>query len=296
MDYFVENTVKISEDIELYTESLGNPEDKPILLVMDIMTQGLFWPRVFCDMLVKAGFFVIRYDHRDVGRSSRLDYVKHPYSLETMASDCNYILDGYGISKASIMGVGMGGFITQFMAINHSERVDNLILLATSPDQRPYTYSIMGTYMGQFKLSPPTQEYLAHIAQASFHLPITVEEICTFKLNTFKALYAGSLPFPEEEMEELIKNSVDQNKDIISKHNHIMAVNSSKAWIKLLDQIKVPTLVLHGKFDPCFPMDHGEYLANHINGAKLVALDIGHFFAPNLSKDIATKVIDFNLD
>ncbi len=103
---------------EIYTEYFGNIKNIPILLISGAMAPGRFYNDVFCNILVHEGYFVIRYDHRDIGLSSAIDYIKEPYSLYDLALDAINIIDFYKLSKVHVIGHSMGGGIAQLMAIN----------------------------------------------------------------------------------------------------------------------------------------------------------------------------------
>lgn len=289
----VEKEVQTSNGIRIWTESFGELTNPAILLIMDATNQGLFWPLAFCESLAEAGFLVIRYDNRDTGKSSVINYTVDPYTLDNMAEDAIAILDAYHLDKAIVMGLSMGGYIAQLMAINYPNRVNKLILLSTSPDQRPYTYTLKGTYLGQFQLSPPTEEYIFYLTQASFYRPKTPEEVFKSLLNGWRAVHGGSLPFPEQEMASLIKDALVRVQVPMAVFNHGLAINNSPDRLTAITKISAPTLVIHGEYDPCLPIDHGQYLAEHIVGAKFVKLDMGHLFPPPMARQMAELILPF---
>lgn len=100
--------------LNLWTQAFGKPERKPVLLVMGAMNQGIFWPDQFCQDLANAGFYVVRYDHRDTGNSSRIDFKKNPYDLDALAADAADVIRGCGLDKPVVVGISMGGYIAQF--------------------------------------------------------------------------------------------------------------------------------------------------------------------------------------
>ena len=122
-----EKSIRTRDGLTLRTEAFGPAGGPPLLLVMGAMNPGLFWPRVFCERLATAGFLVIRYDHRDTGGSSTVDYAAHPYTLTELTDDALAILDGYGIARADVMGYSMGARITAFLAIRHPERIRRIV-------------------------------------------------------------------------------------------------------------------------------------------------------------------------
>ena len=137
-------------EIELCYETFGNPDDTPILLIMGLSTQMLGWSEDFCAELVSRGYFVIRYDNRDVGRSTHLNSVKPPtiggilrrrprpvaYTLDDMADDAAGLLDHLGIESAHVVGASMGGMIAQTVAARHPERVRSLASIMSNTGSR----------------------------------------------------------------------------------------------------------------------------------------------------------------
>lgn len=282
-----ERIVPTPDGLALRTEAFGPARGVPLLLVMGAMNPGLFWPRAFCERLANAGFLVVRYDHRDTGGSS---VVAHPYSLAELTNDALAVLDAYGIDRANVVGLSMGGYIAQLLAIHHPARVANLVLLSTSPDPRPYMAATTGADASGFALPPPTPAFLAAVAAASATLPTSREAALRMILEGWRATHGGSLPFPEAETMALIREAAALVRDPFAAFHHAAAVATTPPWSALLDRIEARTLVIHGRADPCLPLAHGEYLASHIRGARLVTLDMGHMFPPVLSDEIADLV------
>ena len=122
----MERMIITPDGLRLWSESFGDPDKPCILLIMGAMNQGIFWPEGFCNRLASAGFHVLRYDHRDTGRSSKVLYLRTPYDLATLARDAVAVLDGHGVAKASsIVGLSMGGYIAQILAIEHAIKFGN---------------------------------------------------------------------------------------------------------------------------------------------------------------------------
>ena len=99
-----------SGDLELWTESFGKPDDPAVLLIMGAWNQGIVWPDEFCFDIAQHGYYVIRYDHRDTGQSSFVDYRAIPYDLDAMARDAVAVLNAYSIRKAHVIGMSLGKF------------------------------------------------------------------------------------------------------------------------------------------------------------------------------------------
>lgn len=122
-----------ANNIELYTESFGNEKNPAILLVAGATVSMLFWDAEFCSSLAEKGFFVIRYDNRDVGKSTFYEPGTTPYNIVDLTNDAISILDGYNIDKGHFVGLSLGGLISQIAAIKYPGRVKSLILMSTGP-------------------------------------------------------------------------------------------------------------------------------------------------------------------
>ena len=127
-----------SGPLRIWTEAFGDARNASVLLIMGATNPGILWPDEFCLALARGGFHVIRYDHRDTGRSSTVNFRTSPYDMNDMTRDAVAILDAYGIARAHIVGMSMGGFIAQLMALDFADRVRTLTLLMSSPDERAY--------------------------------------------------------------------------------------------------------------------------------------------------------------
>lgn len=281
------------DGLSLYSESFGPADGEPLLLIMGAMNQGLFWPDAFCRQLAQAGLRVIRYDHRDTGASSLVDYRQAPYTLTELTQDALAVLDGYGIQRAHLLGMSMGGYIAQLLAANHPQRVGALLLLSTTADHRPYMAATMGQDASLFDLPPPTAQFLDFITAAARNPPTTPATARQLNLDGWRATHGGSLPFPEAEMAALLQQAEARCRDPAAAFQHALAVANSPPRTALLANISAPTLVLHGEFDPCLPLAHARHLARHIRGAQLQLLDMGHMLPPALAPLLAQYVIEF---
>ena len=121
------------DGIRLCTEAFGDPSDPPVLLVMGMGASMLWWEEDFCRALAAGGRFVLRYDHRDTGRSETYEPGRPGYSGADLVADAARVLDGYGIAAAHVVGLSMGGALAQAFALDHPTRVLSLVLMSTSP-------------------------------------------------------------------------------------------------------------------------------------------------------------------
>src|SRR6266513_4670001 len=122
--------------VELCTESFGEPGGAPILLVMGIGASMLWWEEGFCRTLADGGRFVIRYDHRDTGRSVTYEPGRPGYTGTDLVADAVGVLDGYDVPAAHVVGVSAGGAFAQLLALRFPDRVLSLVLISTSPVTR----------------------------------------------------------------------------------------------------------------------------------------------------------------
>src|SRR6201984_1574270 len=122
-----------SGEVRLWTQRFGDPDDPAVLLIMGTSAQGIGWPDELIDVLVAGGRQVIRYDHRDTGRSTCVDFAARPYALADMAADAVAALDGHHVPAAHVAGVSLGGAITQWLAVHRPGRVLSLTVIMSGP-------------------------------------------------------------------------------------------------------------------------------------------------------------------
>jgi pimeloyl-ACP methyl ester carboxylesterase len=279
--------------VTLWTESFGPGDGAPLLLVMGAMNQGLFWPRAFCEQLAEAGFLVIRYDHRDTGRSSIVDYRRHPYTLTEMTGDALAILNAYGCAAAAVVGMSMGGYIAQLLAVESPRRVSGLVLLSTTADHRPYMAATMGCDAGRSPLPPPSRSFIEYVESAGRRVQAGADDYLALTLEGWRVTHGGSLPFPEREMEATIRAAAAHTRDASAVYHHALAVAASPPRSDILHRIAAPTLVIHGAFDPCLPLPHGQHLAAGISNARLLVLDMGHMLPPPMAAEVGGAIVSF---
>ncbi|MCP1101724.1 pimeloyl-ACP methyl ester carboxylesterase [Aequitasia blattaphilus] len=257
-------------NIKLCTESFGKPEDPAILLIMGSASSMVWWEVPFCELLAENGFFVIRYDNRDTGASTCYPVGKPDYTLEDMADDAIKILDGYGISKATIMGMSLGSVITQIAALRHPDRVSGIILLASmyfaeGADRLPGS-------------SPEVTQFFEELSMKES--PTDTDELVEFALSQWKMTNQSDLPHDIDHIRKMIYVDVRRATNYASRLNHSFVPATGDALLRI-SEISCPCLVIHGTKDIVIPYVHGEMLAKTIPGAKLLTLDgAGHEMHP----------------
>jgi pimeloyl-ACP methyl ester carboxylesterase len=250
--------------VELCTEPFGEPADPPILLVMGIGGSMLWWEEGFCRMLADGGRFVIRYDHRDTGRSVTYEPGRPEYTGADLVVDAVGVLDAYGIAAAHVVGVSAGGAFAQLLALDFPGRVLSLVLISTSP-----------ATPGDRGLPSATERYVRFLATAEVDWS-DAESVIAYLVDYSRMLAGGQRLFDEAAVGELVRRDVERARNIAASENH-GAIPDGEVAREPLSSITVPTLVIHGTADPMFPLEHGQALAEEIPGARLLTLEgAGH--------------------
>lgn len=289
----MERYINTKDGLTLWTESFGNQKNPPVLLIMGAMNQGIFWPDEFCVRFAAAGFHVIRYDHRDTGKSSRVDFQHAPYDLDILAEDAIEVIRAYKAEQPIVIGLSMGGYIAQLVAIRHPGIAGKLVLISTSADQRPYMAATMGQSTAEFTLPVPEKRFLDFIESMRLHPPQTSAEMMSSASEGWAVTYGGQRPYPRTDVEQALRLAGERTADQSASFHHAFAVAASPDRLQSVKSIAAPTLVIHGRYDPCFPLAHGEYLAKHIPDAKLQVFEMGHSFMWSWDEEILDAVVDF---
>ena len=250
--------------VELCTESFGDPGDTPILLIMGIGASMLWWEDDFCRLLADGGRYVIRYDHRDTGRSVTYEHGRPGYTGADLASDARGVLDAYGVPRAHLAGVSAGGAFAQLVALTDPDRVSSLVLISTSP-----------ALPGDRELPPPSAEFGRFVSTAAADWS-DAESVVEYLVGYARLLAGGQRPFAEAPIRSLVLRDVERARDFAAVQNHDVLLEG-EAVGGSLSSIAAPTLVIHGTADPMFAIEHGEALAREIPGAGLLRLEgAGH--------------------
>jgi pimeloyl-ACP methyl ester carboxylesterase len=259
--------------VRLWFEDLGDPAQEAVVLVMGATASAISWPPELLDALTTAGHRVVRFDNRDIGLSTHIDYETAPYTLDDMAADTIGLLDALGIDRAHLIGASMGGMISQLVAIHHPDRVRSLGLLITSPgpDER---------------LSPASDDVVAVAAR-----PVTTDgELEQRGVDLWRLLTGSRFPFDEVAYRALAGRDAARGTNPNSAH--ALAVFTAPSRIEALGAVTVPTVVVHGTEDPIFPIDHGEALAKAIPGSTLVTWDgVGHEIPAALGDELVSVLL-----
>jgi pimeloyl-ACP methyl ester carboxylesterase len=250
--------------VELCTESFGDPSDPAVLLVMGVGASMLWWEEGFCRLLAGGGRFVIRYDHRDTGRSVTYEPGCPRYTGADLVADAVGVLDVYGIAAAHVVGVSAGGAFAQLLALGFPDRVLSLTLVSSSPATAE-----------ERNLPPPTERFDAFLTSAEV-VWSERRSVVEYLVGYQRMLAGGARPFDEAAWRELVRRDVERACDVAASQNHNLIPEGDVPSGPIFS-VAAPTLVIHGTADPMFPLEHGQALAGEIPGAKLLTLEgAGH--------------------
>ena len=257
--------------IEIEYETFGKKSDPALLLIMGLGAQLTLWPESFCEALAANGFFVVRYDNRDVGLSTDFgkwgmpdlmgsfaklmkgEKVDTPYLLDDMAADAIGLLDALGIDRAHMVGASMGGMIAQILAAKYPQRTLSLVSIM-STSGRP------GLPMGK----PEAVAMLSAVPEGPAR-----EQLVAHGMKLRTVIGSPGYPADPTELRALVERNVDRRYYPEGAARHYLSVLASGPRTDLLKTVKVPTLVLHGADDPLLPVECGRDVANLVPGAKI---------------------------
>jgi pimeloyl-ACP methyl ester carboxylesterase len=259
--------------VELVYETIGDPADPPMLLVMGLGMQLIHWDRGLCELFAERGFHVIRFDNRDAGLSTKIRAPvpnimrlmaglpeQVPYLLDDMADDSLGLLDELGMERAHVVGVSMGAMIGQTMAIRRPERVLSLAsMLSTTGDRRVGTPKLR---VWSLLMRRAPQERDAYIR---------------YFTRVFRMIGSPAYPVDEARMRERAAATYDRCHYPAGTARQLGAIMASGSRTAALRRLEVPTVVIHGESDPLVPLRAGRATARAIPNARLLAIPgMGH--------------------
>ncbi|MBW1855489.1 MAG: alpha/beta hydrolase [Deltaproteobacteria bacterium] len=267
-----------ANDIQIEYDTFGDSSSPPLLLIIGLSCQMIFWAEELCEQLARKGLYVIRFDNRDTGLSTKFEEadvpdvmkalgaimqgetITVPYTLDDMADDAVGLLEALSIEKAHICGMSMGGMISQIIAIKHPSRVLSLISIYSNtgnpelPQPKPEAMNVF--------LTPP---------------PAEREPFIEHTVNSFKILSGPGFPFDEELHRNLAARSYDRAFYPQAVPRQLVAIFAHGNRKPALANVTAPTLVIHGTDDPIIPVEGGKDTAEAIPGAAQLIIDgMGH--------------------
>jgi pimeloyl-ACP methyl ester carboxylesterase len=285
--------------ITIEYEAFGRPSDPALLLIMGFSAQLTMWPVKFCEGLAAKGFYVIRFDNRDIGKSTHLSHLgtpniaetmaalmsgkpaNAPYQLDDMAADAVGLLGALGIDKAHIVGASMGGMIAQIVAAKYPQKTKSLVSIMSTtgnrslPQAKPEAMAALTT--------PPASDSVADRIAAG--------------LKTWRVIGSPGYPATDEELTEIVTDAVTRAPyDPAGIGRQMVAIVAAPPRNDLLKSVRAPALVIHGADDPLIPVEGGKDTAASIPGAKLeIVPGMAHDFTDALVPVYLKLIGDFVL-
>jgi pimeloyl-ACP methyl ester carboxylesterase len=283
-----------ANNIHINYDSFGDKSHPAIVLIMGLATQMIYWDEQFCKLLASQGFWVIRFDNRDNGKSTWLDsnppptslalltnaVFKRPigatYLLSDMMNDTVGLLDALHLESAHIVGASMGGMIAQEIAIHHPHRVKTLT-------------SIMST-TGNRKLPKPSTAFSFKMLKPP---PKDVNKAVTFGMHVWRLIQGEHYPFDQPKVLGLITRALQRGFNPAGNTRQLAAILDSPDRTQALNTLKVPSLIIHGEDDPLVLVACGYATAKAIPNAKIKTYPgMGHTIPSQLYDDISKQILD----
>lgn len=281
-------------DLDIWYDTQGDPDNPPLLLIVGLGMQSVSWPESFCNGLVERGFYLIRFDNRDNGLSTKLHHLGKPntllavmkmalrmklaagYKLDDMAADAIGLMDALDIPRAHIVGASMGGMIAQIVAARYPERVLSLT-------------SIMST-SGRRGLPGPTRAARKVLFSAAPD-PTNHAALTEHFVNMMRVIGSPAYPTSEEILQERVALTLKRSLEPVATTRQLLAIGASGDRVNLLKSIIVSTLVIHGIDDPLVPIAGGRETASLIPNAAMVEIaGMGHDLPDQLADEITAKI------
>ena len=305
-----------ANNINIWYEEFGDKNKETILLIMGANANCMQWDQDFIDQLVSNDFHVVRFDNRDVGKTTwfgkeptfnkllkflpnfllkmivnsifglavdkngRFKFSKSTsieYDLSDMAKDAVSLMEALKIDKAHIIGASMGGMITQIIALDYPERVLSITPIMTSPG------------IHNDSLSGPTEELLEAMKKSFvYNLKGRIEDGV---VEIYRQLTGSRFPFNEQDFREKLKPVIAHGNNPFALHG--AAVGASPDRTSRLHEIKVPALIIHGTEDAILPLDHGIAVAEGITDSKRMIMEgVGHEIPEELLPEIINEIVE----
>ncbi len=282
-------TLADTGQVKIAYETFGSPDDPAMVLIMGVASQMIYWPDGFCQALADAGFYVVRFDNRDIGLSSHLHDLgipslvelltgqsdSAPYVLGDMADDTAGLLDALGLDRVHLVGLSMGGMIAQEFALRHEARLTSLTSIMSTP----------AANVGQ--PTPDAQETLL------LPPPKSVEEAGELAVQVYGAVGSPAYPLDVEWTRATGEEAFRRSSSSAGKIRQLAAIFVSPDRRPGLAAVTVPTLVLHGEQDPLIQLEGGLETAKAVPGARLVTYPgMGHDLPRDLWPDLIREIVD----
>tara|TARA_B100000575_G_C23050724_1_gene604860 strand:- start:254 stop:1201 length:948 start_codon:yes stop_codon:yes gene_type:complete len=284
-------------DVKIYYKDFGPVTNTPVLLIMGLGGQLTYWPDFFIDFLIENGYRPIVYDNRDVGLSTSFkdsgrpnfiwNYVKFytglpiisTYSLEDMANDGLAVLDHLDIDKSHLVGMSMGGMISQHLASNNSNRFYTLTLIASmakTPDA-----------------STAPKGRLAKLLNDRSRSQKTIEKRIERAIEIYSLLDAGNTDFDTKEFKQGVIDNINRSKEDSGFSRQLLAILADRTREESVKNITLPTLIVHGELDPLIPFNEGLNTHELIKSSTFIPVkDMGHLLTKKSLDKFDVEIIN----
>lgn len=284
----MERFVDAAPGVRLWTEDRGAADASPLLLIMGAQASGMGWPDALVDLLA-ARHRVIRYDHRDTGRSTWA-FDRRPYPVRELADDALAVLDGLGVERAHVVGMSMGGMLTQLLVADHPERLLSATLIGTSAlSEAPYIRPD-GT-----RIPPERLPGIAPRVLEMWSRPVAdlgPEAEVERRVEHWRVLGGDQLSFDAEYFRALERRIIEHTGHYDAGTAHGRADASGLDRTARLATAAVPALVVSAPAEPVFPPPHPQHLAQVIPGSRLVEIPgMGHALPPAVHAPLADAIL-----
>ncbi len=267
--------------IAIEYDTFGQAADPALVLISGMGAQLIFWNEAFCKELVSRGFFVVRFDNRDVGLSTRFDEyepppipavrageVGPPYTLDDMADDTVGLLDVLGIQAAHLFGISMGGYIAQLVATRHPKRALTLTSMGSGPGGKDIVF---GPPPASSQRSPDADPVAERVAE-------------------IRSMSSGRY-FDEERVRADVVRAMARATGPGGALRQAAAIHAAPSRLAALRRLRIPILLIHGELDPVLPLENARRTIAAVPDAKLLVLDgIGHELPPEIWPEVIDAV------
>ncbi|MDQ0986957.1 alpha/beta fold hydrolase [Streptomyces sp. V2I9] len=285
----MERFVDVAPGVRLWAQELGAPDAPALLLVMGAQASGLGWPDELVESLA-VRHRVIRYDHRDTGRSTA-SFDEHPYPLTALAEDAVAVLDACGVERAHVVGMSLGGMLTQLLVADRPDRVLSAAVIGTTAlSSTPYV-APDGRRVPPEELPGVSPELMELWSRPVEDLGPEAE--LERRVEHWRVLGGGLIPFDAAYARELERRIIAHTGHHRAGTAHARAGHSGMERTEQLATTEVPTLIVSAPADPVAPAPHAEHLAQVIRGARLVEIPgMGHALPREVHAPLAAAILD----
>lgn len=280
-------------EVTLWARRDGAADRPAVLLIAGANACHLMWPDEFCALLLTRGLGVVRYDHRDTGRSSHVDFDARPYTVTTLAEDAVAVLDGFDIAAAHFVGLSLGGTLVQAALLDQPQRMLSATIMLTAALDVDFVGNLVRVYSGQAEptgLPLPSKKVLDRLGRRDIEVGSAEEELDR-RVAEWMALSGPADGLDPEEFRRWEARAIAHAGSWKRSSQHALAQPIALSRGVELARVRTPTLVIQGGQDPLNPPPHGRHIAELIAGARLVEVpELGHSLPGFLHARLASVI------